>query len=269
MHVNLIAVIEDTATKEPHPGGTLFRLPREVRDKIYGGIVIKTYLIYGQPFYHGDHHRKPLVDAKADLAILRTCKAISQEASSVMFSKALFRYAIDYYDVMEKKLPTQPPKSLTDRIMNVDFILNQASYDDSSRNDSKVIEPSKLKPLIKGTMERFTGHKVRRSTCRVLLWAIEYPGHWNGFLSSPMASAMQKMTGFTAVTYELEDQNVSLADEWAQAEFEIGGMTLRRRLRQARTEIIPKILISQADLQNRKQTSTATVPKTLVSHTGL
>ena len=174
----------------------------------------RTYLVYGVPFYHSDHHRRPKVHTKADLSILRTCKAIKEEASQVLLSKAVFRFAVDIDYAKDPPLP--PPKALTDRMMNVDFNLNQASFDDDRRNHFG--PPNDLKPLTKTTLGRFTGSNIRRRTCGILLWAIEYHDGMNRFLSSPMALAMEAMTGFDQVIIEVEDQNVSLADSWAEAE---------------------------------------------------
>lgn len=190
--------------------------PREIRDDIYKSLTAKTYLVYGIPFYYDDHHRKPKVKTKAGLSILRTCKLIKEEASQIMYSKAGFRFAVDID--FAKNPPLPPPKSLTDRMMNIDFILNQASFDDDTRNHFG--PPTDLKPLTKATLGRFTGSKIQRRTCGVLLWATEYEDESNGFLSSPMALAMKEMTGFDQVIIEVEDQNVSFADVWAEDEYQ-------------------------------------------------
>ena len=199
----------------------MFTVPREIRDKIYRLLIAKTYLVYGHPFYHQDHHRKPKVKAKADLALLRTCKAVYEEASDMLYSKAVFRFAIDYDDA--ENPPSPLPKRLTDRMMNVDFILNQASFDDNSRNCPELNEPAVLEPLAQATMDKFTGNKIERTTCGVLIWAVEYDDSLGyGFLSTPMAVAIANMTGFQSVVVEIEDQDVSLADSWAKANCEEG-----------------------------------------------
>ncbi len=129
---------------------------------------------------------------------------------------AVFRFAIDYSYNAERP-PSFPPKALTDRMMNVDFILDQATFDDNTRNGPLTDSPTTFKPLADNTMGRFTGNGISRKTCGVLLWAVEYEDQWNGWLSSPMASAISHMTGFDQITIEVEDQIVTLAHSWKLA----------------------------------------------------
>ena len=136
----------------------------------------------------------------------------------MLYAKAVFRFAIDYYDAEET--PSPLPKRLTNRMMNVDFILNQAYFDESCRECPELIKPAILKPLVEATMGNFTGNKSKRHTCCVLLWAVEYENSRNNFLSTPVTAAMSKMTGFRRVTVEIEDQEVSLADSWVKADRE-------------------------------------------------
>ena len=103
-------------------------------------------------------------------------------------------------------------------MMNVEFILDQSFFDLYTRTWSSVVSPSKLKPLVKATMGRFTGNGIVRKTCGVLLWAVEYENEDNNWLSSPMAMAIRHMTGFDQIIIEVEDQKVSLAHSRAVAE---------------------------------------------------
>ena len=133
----------------------------------------------------------------------------------MLYTSAVFRYAIDYQGSSQSPPPSQ---ACTERMMNVDFILDQSYFDDQTRNWPKDVRPSKLTPFAETTMGRFTGSDIRRKTCGVLLWAIEYENRGNRWLSSPMAQAIRQMTGFEHITIEIEDQNVSLAYQWEKAD---------------------------------------------------
>ena len=196
--------------------------PPEIRQQSYSILLNKTFLVYGEPFYHIDHHRKPRLKTQPGLALLRTCKTIHAEASAVLYAKALFRFAIDYCGT---DAPEPISKAITDRMMNIDFILNQATFDDCTRNIPEIMNYEVLEPEIKATMGRFTGSGIQRQSCRVLLWAMEYNVEKNFFLSSPMLPAIADMIGFKWLIVELEDQSVSLKDVWARARNEEEGLS--------------------------------------------
>ena len=76
------------------PGGTLFKIPRQIRDEIYRLLVKGRYLII---------HESPPSDIKstepsatAYLAILRVSKAISHEALRIMYQESMFHYVLEF-----------------------------------------------------------------------------------------------------------------------------------------------------------------------------
>ena len=104
------------------PGGRLMRLPRELRDMIYDHCLKKSYLVfwnhYDNTYYH-DH-------IVADLAILRTSKAISSDVNQSIFSRAASKATTFTFDITLDfgiKLTTPPTKNVTDSMTKVKFIV--------------------------------------------------------------------------------------------------------------------------------------------------
>ena len=73
------------------PGGTLFKLPREIRDEIYRLLVKGRYIILQEPFCC-DIAESGQPSPDTHLAILRSSKPISHEAKSIMYSESRFIY---------------------------------------------------------------------------------------------------------------------------------------------------------------------------------
>lgn len=84
-------LMKSTALGNSRHGGALFTLSRELRDEIYRLLAKKRYNIYIT-------RCKPSYDTqkKSDLAMLEVSRAISHEASSILYSEAIFGFAVDF-----------------------------------------------------------------------------------------------------------------------------------------------------------------------------
>ena len=117
-------------TRADHRGqGTLFRLPRELRDEIY------DYLL-----------------ASGDLQILRTSRPLSQEALRSLYRKAVFKVHMNSTNSFRN---VKPSKNVVDKIQNIKIQWDLSDFS-SSHNAFEIIV-------------LFHGYQVARGTCHVLL----------------------------------------------------------------------------------------------------
>ena len=137
------------AMAQPTPRGTLFNLPREIRDFIYDLVLSDRYLVYGEAFWHWDSecHKYP-ERVSADLSLLHLSKPIREEARRVLFKGSSFRFAIlpptRYENGISRSLyknkPTREtifapslPLDLTRNMMKIEMIFDMAAWDDCCR----------------------------------------------------------------------------------------------------------------------------------------
>ena len=187
-------------------GGDLFKLPRELRDKIYKNLFCHTYTVYGQKSWHSDRIGNSLPEAKPDLSILPCCRAVSEEAKLALYSNAVFRFALS---VGTEGLVPPLPRSVMDRMMNVDFIVNVAWFEDRYRNGFRAESPyKKMKWFYKNVISAFVGKTIKRKTCGIKLWGVEFP--YKGVMTSDLGQTLRLLTGFKKVVVEVEDTNFSI-----------------------------------------------------------
>ena len=195
----------------PTHGGNIFKLPREIRDQIYRNLFRQTFLVYGKQFWDSDRIGNTLPEGKLDIAILLCCKVISEEATPVFYDNAIFRFALsfDY-----KKPAPGLPSHITDRMMNVDVVVDVAGWGDAMRNGSfcEYKHPYHMQWWSQHVVKAFTGTNVKRKTCGIKFWGLEF--RWeeliDGSLDGSLGQEIRFLTGFDLVIVEVEDINFSI-----------------------------------------------------------
>lgn len=191
------------------PGGALVQLPRELRDKVYGHCLNKSYVVFW--CYYG---RRDFTHPIVDLAIFRVSKAISSEAKQVIFSRAAseattFVFNIAFY--LNMSFSTPPNKDATDAMMNIKFSIDLNSEDmqvrAEQRDQSETILPIfSMKSICEATVDRFAGTTVIRDNFRIRL----YPrGRKTGeelevFMRSHFFQTVKRFNGFRKAVAELK-----------------------------------------------------------------
>ena len=199
------------------PENRLFTLPREIRDQIYSEVLCKTYLIHwpkrwkrGKSVFHDDRPlfwvrgtliswrgwawcghigtvKKPLF--WADIALLLTSKAISQEAIEVMYKGSTFSAYVGKRSVRWYRITPLPPQQVLNRIQNlqVGTCVCCCNGDDSASEK---------------WLNSFNHIYVQRNFCRIsfpcylcLVWDIDH---------TPFFRGCQSLIGFKTVLITLE-----------------------------------------------------------------
>lgn len=207
-----------------NPGGTLFRLPQEIRDEIYSHYFNKEYTVFWCYCDPGDYEFN-----LADLAILRTSKPTSSDAKNFLFSKAASRQTTFFYDLdldPIAKTSTPPTKEATKRMMNVEVIVlmdpNLMAYHAivGGYADETIYPTSSMDLLCEATIDHFTGISVVRDRFRI---EFQVHGHdeyepFLGFMKTRFFQTLKRMQGFRKLTLVLDMVNrfkddVSIEDQ--------------------------------------------------------
>lgn len=194
-----------------------FTLPREIRDEIYREVLCKNYLIHwparwkrGKAIFNDD---RPLFWFRgrhyswrgvfwsgyigmikkqlfwADIALLLTSKAISQEAMEIMYEGSSFCVYVGQRARRWYPMTPLPPQQVLDRIQNIEMgtcVCN--AKDDYTASET--------------WLKSFNGSHTKRNTCRIsfpcyycLVWCDDH---------SSFFRACQYLVGFKTVTVTLE-----------------------------------------------------------------
>ena len=230
-------------TTAPTAGGNLLKFPREIRDQIYKEVFSHTYLVYGNHFWIEDKVHNILPEAELDLSLLATCKVIREEGQLVLYNTAIFRFAIDFEPAQPKSQAL--PLQMTDRMKQVDFIINMVSYSDWQRNGTGGdFSPEKLLRLhTERTLVQLLDPAIARNTCEIYFWAVE--SRLEHFTDSLFGEAIQKLTMWNGVAFEIEDVDVSCpfdpsSDDDEVSEIEYQGFHGRDGVEETRPEDDPK-----------------------------
>lgn len=202
------------------PGSALLQLPRELKDQIYGDCLNKSYLVfwcyYSSP---GDNGKRTM----ADLAILRTSKAISSDAKQFMFSKAASQATTFIFDVgfdSTRKFTTPPTKEATDGMMKVRFNVkfDAAGMQIRVKEQDDPEEPwptFSMDSICEATVDRFAGTMVIRESFHIKLsyYGIDVCKDLGEFMRTPFIQTLKRFNGFRKVVVELRWAIYQEADE--------------------------------------------------------
>ena len=201
------------------PGGTLFQLPQEVRDEIYRHYFNKEYRVFW--CYYNIEDCNIIL---ADLAILRTSKTISSDATNSLFSRAaskaiMFTYDFDLDPIA--KMSTPPTKEATERMMNVVFKVSierelRAYRTIVGRYADETLSPaSSMGPIYEATINHFTGISVVRDRLRIRLYAQGYRYYeaFLKFMKTRFFQTLKRMQGFR----KLNLVTATHVDRWWEA----------------------------------------------------
>ena len=120
------------------PPTNFFSLPREIRDKIYGEVVVvgKVFLMDDRPEdqARNSSSRERYADKhlyrKPDLAIFRVCKQIHAEAEKVYLTKNLFVFSVGWMNFPPFKNPSTNPPLFSQRalttVRNISLALDKS-----------------------------------------------------------------------------------------------------------------------------------------------
>ncbi|CAD6564451.1 MAG: hypothetical protein ASARMPREDX12_002887 [Alectoria sarmentosa] len=194
-----------------------FSLPREIRDEIYREVLCKRYLIHwparwkrgkamgnedrpllwsrGQVvlvwtglFWSGHVWMKKRPLFWADIALLLTSKAISQEAIDIMYKGSLFCVYVGQRPCYRNRMTPLPSQSLLDRMQNIEMGTCVCDTLDYTASET--------------WFKHFNGGHTKRNTCRIsfpcyycLCWCSDH---------APFFRACQSLVGFKTVTVTLE-----------------------------------------------------------------
>lgn len=196
----------------------LLQLPREVRDEIYSYCFDRTYNVFWSYCYnvYGERHilnhfkNMPVI---ADLSILRTSTALSSDAKNFLFCRAAsqattFRYHIDFN---YRQFSPPPVKEATDRMMNVEFVVEQnptimAGFTEERGYQAKIMYPDSIIEQIYGeTLDHFTGTAIVRNSfrIRITLCGPDHLGDFAYFVKTRFFQALKSLKGFQKLTISL------------------------------------------------------------------
>jgi len=206
----------------PHPDGSLFLLPREVRDRIFGDILSKVYLAHGEvsgnnlldsmsgTYNYTDHllvfdliltwdcpTEAPYTPA--DLAILRASKTIKNEAEDVLFKTGTFRFAIDPCEPQKNSravIASVPSQERLNRMRHIEIVLDiGARYD----------KPVRTRSLHQTILPSFTGTEApAREYCRIKLRLRAYTSLTKEIIPTDLFQVFKHYVGFKVLTLEVE-----------------------------------------------------------------
>ena len=193
-----------------------FTLPREIRDQIYREVLCKRYLIHrparwkrGKPVYHDDRPlfwfrgrlyswrgwawsghigtvKRPLY--WAEIALLLTSKAISQEAIQIMYEESGFSVYVGMRSIRWYRMTPLPPQPLLNRMQNLLMSTCVCDTLDYTAGEK--------------WLQNFNGSDVKRNFCYIsfpcyycLVWCTDH---------TPFLRGCQSLVGFKKVTITLE-----------------------------------------------------------------
>ena len=180
----------------PHYEGTLFFLPREIRDEIYRLVVKKDYIIY---VTQSKNDPVPPTKDKHDFAILEVSKAVSDEASEILYSESVFSFYIDFSAHGIFCVPTQ----LTKRMKNVDFRFRGLStwHSDLFPPNTYPTYQDHINTISQAAIADFTGAEIERNNLRIRL-SLCGPGMIST-LSVHILERIKALVGFRTVILEI------------------------------------------------------------------
>ena len=155
------------------------------------------YSCFAHPMFIGN--TIPMVKMK--LSLLLTCKLIHAEASTVLFSRALFCFAGSpgnelFYD---HRVPPLLTPNLIERLSNIEILLDfsgkRYAFNPSSFSTKSRILRSRI-------MKPFLGNIVTLHSCCIKLCGLE-PQAWT-WIQKYFIRQITLMTGFKRITIELE-----------------------------------------------------------------
>ncbi len=210
-----------------------FFLPREIRDQIYREILCKRYLISwlarwkrgkavfndyrllfwfrGRPllwtglFWSGHVWMKKRPLFWADIALLLTSKAISQEAIEIMYEGSLFCVYVGQRSERLYRMTPLPPQQLLDRIQHVEIQTCVCDTLDFTASES--------------WLKNLNGAHTERNTCRIS-FPCYYCLHWCED-HEPFFRGCQSLVGFKKLTVTLELFCIDADTEEEEELFEI------------------------------------------------
>lgn len=212
--------------KQPETQNRWFTLPREIRDMVYREVLCKKYLVQwsarwkrGKAVFNDDRPlfwfrgrhwswrglfwmiKRPLF--WADIALLLTSKAISQEAIDIMYEESSFCVYLGQRSIRWYRMTPLPSQQLLARMQN--FEIGMCVCDTLDRTASET------------WFENFDGSHTMRNTCRISFpcyyCLLElYDNH------APFSRACRSLVGFKAVTITLQlpCAHADLEEEWSE-----------------------------------------------------
>ena len=219
--------------------GTLFRLPRELRDKIYRYVVKGRYVIcrnkwgisdleYLSQGAEGLSEYDPrregfnpgvvlsysgLPHFNSDLRVLCVSTTISDEAMAMLYSESTFR--IDRIDISfsEDDVSWLSSKDAIDRMMNIELNIRlwppHAVRDDALPLDSCSLSLRKREQIWEATLRCISRTMTIRKTLRIKL-----PLHTTETMPQMMPRHLEMLTRFRTVIVEASPQ-----DPWASIDY--------------------------------------------------
>ena len=159
----------------PSSLGTLGKLPREVRDIIYGYVVCKSYIAIFVKASRCQNSVKGAIPPSADLASIRLSKALSAEIQHVLYEHSMFRCSAVWPIPMSGaslSATASFPGNLY-RIMNIEMRLSM--YDDSGARQNGYSDEERrisANEIVQMASASLTNNEIRRKS---LLIELENP----------------------------------------------------------------------------------------------
>lgn len=146
-------------------GGALFILPREIRDDIYRLVVKNHYIIY---VTQGENDATLPAKQEHDFAILEVSKVVNLEASEILYSESVFRFAVDCRAHGIVWVPTH----LTDRMKNVAITFGERSDWCPDFFSWKKLRTylDHRETICQAVIASFTGAKIARNNLHIRLF---------------------------------------------------------------------------------------------------
>lgn len=184
-------------------------LPLEIRDQIYDYVVGHTYHLIGTP-YPVEEERP-----KDQLAILQTSRAVSAEATEVLYRKAWFQFTFYYGPFFLQDLQSHPLslQSTIDHMQNLRFDLDMSMHGrychvsgNPATGDSNFVNPVYMQALCEATVNEFKGCKTVRKEFHIIFR--ELSQYSLAILKTPFFKAIGSMSGFE----KLDDEKRNVDD---------------------------------------------------------
>lgn len=173
--------------------GTLIKLPREIRDKIYRYLVKDHYRSKHHDWiFESPNHPHP--------AVLRLSRALSHEAISLMYSESTFIYFINYSS--GGAYPHQTPESVAKRLMKIDLHLfglidpRSAPFEEAAYLENK-------NNICETIIGQFTGTIITRTSMHITFHSVKSLASLISVLKTPLCRALEEFKGFRTLEVEL------------------------------------------------------------------
>lgn len=199
-----------TRPGDPEHGGALFRLPREIRDKIYRLLLKGRYLAYNTPgsaLYPAKTKSGMSENPESHFSILRVSKLVGSEARDIMYSESVFRIFVTIGNRWDDNARSKMKKLSTVAAMmnNVDIDIHAPCFErwELFRGEGTDIYTETLREASRAIADMFGGSCVKRQNLHIRFLGCENDMIRSNFSLDPGCRNFGLLVGFRNITVEV------------------------------------------------------------------